>query len=287
MTQEPEKTAEPTATPATEKQTEKGTAVDVSKTEKKDNSGSNSGGTVTGKATIIAAPAQQDEKLLSVAVEDTIPSEKQAEAKTVAESVKTDNVIADKAKEFVNDLTPAQTEQLKKTAGLPGNVTLQAKAHLEVKAKDIVTENGATTSIAMDITPMVQIVASNETETVVVQKPEELTVNAASKVTVELPISFANKTVYITHDTREKGGELNYYYARADENGKLTFISEHGFSPFVFSLTKTEPVNNSSNIALSRSEAAPAPAVVQMSIALPKTGDMTILQSILSFFGVI
>ena len=66
-----------------------------------------------------------------------------------------------------------------------------------------------------------------------------MTVTAKTEVTVTLPKEFAGKLVYINHNDK------NLYTATADENGKITFVTD-GFSPFTFTLTKPRIFNTSS-----------------------------------------
>ena len=95
----------------------------------------------------------------------------------------------------------------------------------------------------MDITPKYNLIATaangDATNSVTFSTGNTASVTARTEVSVTLPSVFAGKLVYINHNDK------NLYTATADENGKITFVTD-GFSPFTFTLTKPSIFNTSS-----------------------------------------
>ncbi len=174
----------------------------------------------------------------------------------MAGSVKADSAITNAANQQAaalnsnttlrNDLIAMGTNQLNPSES--EDVTLYTQTYLSIEATNLTKDDSSNvTSITLNITPMVQVVASTAGHSasvdltqgtgnaVVVQNAAPLTINDPTEITVQLPAdSFGGKTVYVAH---EKYGGTYYYQAETDENGQLTFTSQHGFSPFTFSLT--------------------------------------------------
>ena len=183
----------------------------------------------------------------------------QSTATSVAGSVAADTAITDAAQSAANELDrdPVTQGQLKQEAekqgltaeeGQPINLFTQTFLNIEATAlskddKDVIS------SITLNITPMVRIVASTASSptdikledngvkknAVEVKPATELTITAMAAITVRLPDSFANKTAYVEH--KASNGNTYFYQATYDSaTGKHTFTSYHGFSPFTFSL---------------------------------------------------
>ena len=130
------------------------------------------------------------------------------------------------------------------------NVTLYTQTYLHVEATDLTKGDGGTvTSITLNITPKVRVVASTASDSasvevkadddgagnaVIVQNEQDLIINTAAQITVTLPNNFASQQVFVEH---VKNGHTYYYHATANGSASLTFTSSHGFSPFAFSLT--------------------------------------------------
>lgn len=126
-------------------------------------------------------------------------------------------------------------------------ISLYTQTYLKVEAITLTKhDSDAITSITLDITPMVRIIASTaesaqeikldgeSINAVVVRKPKQLQVQTSAEITVKLPENFGGQTVYVKH---EAGDEKVYFYrGNADKDGSLTFTSHHGFSPFTFSM---------------------------------------------------
>lgn len=126
-------------------------------------------------------------------------------------------------------------------------ISLYTQTYLKVEATTLTKDDSdAITSITLDITPMVRIIASTaenaqeielngaSKNAVVVREPKPLQVQTSAEITVKLPESFGGQTVYVKH---EAGDEKVYFYrGNADKDGSLTFTSRHGFSPFTFSM---------------------------------------------------
>ena len=106
-----------------------------------------------------------------------------------------------------------------------------------------VSDSSKEYKISMDITPKYNLIATTDkngaTKTVTFSTGNKASVTARTEVTVTLPKEFAGKLVYINHNDK------NLYTATADENGKITFVTD-GFSPFTFTLTKPSIFNTSS-----------------------------------------
>ena len=207
--------------------------------------------TVTDTGAVVPA-VEEPETTVGGSLSSASEDDKKA-ATTVAGSVQADNAISNAANqqaaalnsnttlrdrlisEGSSELSPADTE----------DVTLYTQTYLAIEATELTKENSVVTSITLNITPMMQVVASTATDSasvdltettgnaVVVQDPEALTINSPAEITVDLPDSFVNKPVYVEH---QKNGRSYFYSGTADADGNLTFTSQHGFSPFTFSL---------------------------------------------------
>ena len=203
--------------------------------------------TVTAAGEIITDVADPDVKL---DLEDDTLSEEQKDAiKDAAGSVSTDSAIADAAQAQGNSLSLEEQEALKaqaeSTLGSDNPINLFTQAYLEITATGVETgEDDSITSITLDITPMVQVVASTassakdiaEGNSVVVKEAETLSVETEVEISVELPGSFAEALAYVKH---QADNSRTYFYKAVYDSltGKHTFTTPHGFSPFTFSLT--------------------------------------------------
>lgn len=203
--------------------------------------------TVTAAGEIITDVADPDVKL---DLEDDTLSEEQKDAiKDAAGSVSTDSAIADAAQAQGNSLSLEEQEALKaqaeSTLGSDNPINLFTQAYLEITATGVETgEDDSITSITLDITPMVQVVASTassakdiaEGNSVVVKEAETLSVETEVEISVELPGSFAEAPAYVKH---QADSSRTYFYKAVYDSltGKHTFTTPHGFSPFTFSLT--------------------------------------------------
>ena len=207
--------------------------------------------TVTAEGAVIPTVEEPE-----TSVSDSITEkEDKTTATNVAGSVAADETITSAAQSAANSLNSdtAKQEELKQEAANKGltaeegeTVSLYTQTYLNIEATELTKdENSKVTSIALNITPMMQVVASTATNSadvdlaedgnaVVVKNPAPLTIRNASKITVTLPNNFANHTVYVKHQA--SNGGTYFYQATADENGTVTFTSTHGFSPFTFSL---------------------------------------------------
>ena len=169
----------------------------------------------------------------SVAADETITSAAQSAANSLNNSSDKDTLI-EKGK---TELSPPADQE----------VTLYTQTYLNIEATDLTKDESTVTSITLNITPMMQVVASTATNSadvelgetgknaVVVKEAAPLTIRNASEITVTLPSNFASQTVYVKHQA--SNGGTYFYQATADSTGKVTFTSTHGFSPFTFSLT--------------------------------------------------
>lgn len=176
----------------------------------------------------------------------------------VAGSVAADETITSAAQSAANSLNSdtAKQEELKKEATNKGltaeegeTVSLYTQTYLKIDATELTKdENSKVTSITLNITPMMQVVASTatnsadikldsngETNAVVVQDPKPLTIRTEAEITVTLPDNFGGEKVYVKHQA--SNGGIYFYKATAESDGTHTFTSTHGFSPFTFSLT--------------------------------------------------
>lgn len=212
------------------------------------------------KATcVVTVPAESTEVLPSVGTPDVKVDpalddldEAAAEAVTgAASSVDAGDALSDAARQQVEELNRDSAEKnglLEKGAeklepAQGETVTLYTQTYLEVTATAAETAQGSVTSVTLNITPMVQVVAStastdfdvSEQNSVVVKEAEKLDISASTKVTVQLPTSFAEQLVYIKHEAFDLR-KTYFYKAAAGADGTLTFTNPHGFSPFTFSL---------------------------------------------------
>ena len=188
-----------------------------------------------------------------------------ATASNVAGSVKADNAIkaaADQEAAALNNNQGQQNALIQQAVSElnkgtesgtvdSDDITLYTQTYLDIEATELTKDESSTvTSITLNITPKIRTVASTENNTdafvfqgetaqgekvnaVVVVPEKDLTINTPAQITVDLPASFANETVYVAH---AKNDRTYYYHATAGSDGSLTFTSQHGFSPFTFSL---------------------------------------------------
>ena len=159
--------------------------------------------------------------------------------KEMAEQDKTE------AENHIDDLNAVLTEDV-----AVEDIVVVVQTNFEVKIENVTVNNDGTATVKLDITPVYQkvittkaAVLSGETiktgDNAVALKAEgasgELDLKGEEvEITVVLP-EFAGKDVYVKHEA-EKGVVL--HKATADANGKLTFKTKSGFSPFTFSLTE-------------------------------------------------
>ena len=173
-------------------------------------------------------------------------------AGNVAGSVAADETITSAAQSAANSLNSSAEKatlisqgEEKLNPGAGEEVSLYTQTYLNIEATELTKEDTSVTSITLNITPMMQVVASTATNSadvnlaeggnaVVVKNPAPLTIRNASEITVTLPNNFASQTVYVKHQA--SNGGTYFYQATADSTGKVTFTSTHGFSPFTFSL---------------------------------------------------
>ena len=187
--------------------------------------------------------------------EDIAPVDQET-AGRIAGSVEAADAVLEAAAESAAELeqsSPTEKGQLVKEGQeklKPSDeqaISLYTQTYLKVEATTLTKDDSdAITSITLDITPMVQIIASTaenaqeikldgeSMNAVVVREPKPLQVQTSAEITVTLPESFGGQTVYVKH---EAGDEKVYFYrGNADKAGSLTFTSRHGFSPFTFSM---------------------------------------------------
>lgn len=186
-------------------------------------------------------------------VSDSITEEEdKTTATNVAGSVAADETITSAAQSAANSLNSSAEKatlisqgEEKLNPGAGEEVSLYTQTYLNIEATELTKEDTSVTSITLNITPMMQVVASTATNSadvnlaeggnaVVVKNPAPLTIRNASEITVTLPNNFASQTVYVKHQA--SNGGTYFYQATADSTGKVTFTSTHGFSPFTFSL---------------------------------------------------
>ena len=248
--------------------------------------------TVTAEGAVIPSVEEPDVQLdKSITGDD---DKKAVEA--AAKSVEADKTISDAAKSEADKLTnnASEKERLEQaakdkglTVGDDEQVTLYTQSFLEIKAESIEKQDNDISKITLNITPKVQVVASTATNSadidikttenedgnaVVVKDPEPLTITTSSEITVQLPASFANNPVYVKHEA--SNGGTYFYTANADNTGKITFTSQHGFSPFTFSLTN-EAVAEVDDVGYPSFQAAVDAAEDNDTVTVLKNEDLT------------
>ena len=207
--------------------------------------------TVTAEGTVIPTveePVTNTDKITETEDKDT--------AGNVAGSVAADETITSAAQSAANSLNNSSEKDALISKGQTDlnteeTVSLYTQTYLNIEATELTKDDSnKVTSITLNITPMMQVVASTATNSaevdikteentdgnaVVVQEPKELKITASAKITVELPSNFGGEIVYVKH---QASNDRTYFYqATAESDGTLTFTSHHGFSPFTFSLT--------------------------------------------------
>ncbi len=124
-------------------------------------------------------------------------------------------------------------------------VTVYVQPYMDITVKDaVVGENGAMTSVTLDIVPKVKKIASTADKADKINLPEdagttnarlledkEVTVTTPVTLTIPLPAGFVTENLKVKH---EKNGKLVGYhdatYNAADKT--ITFINDKGFSTF-------------------------------------------------------
>lgn len=124
-------------------------------------------------------------------------------------------------------------------------VTVYVQPYMDITVKDaVVGENGAMTSVTLDIVPKVKKIASTANKADEINLPEdagttnarlledkEVTVTTPVTLTIPLPAGFVTENLKVKH---EKNGKLVGYhdatYNAADKT--ITFINDKGFSTF-------------------------------------------------------
>ncbi len=208
--------------------------------------------------TVVAKPDEDETAVVpsveepAVKVEAELPQAVEQAVTEAAQSVDAGQALSGAAQQeaAVLDRNEAKQEQLldkAKDEGITGSettpVVLYTQTYLEIQVTEAKAEGSEVTSVTMDITPKMQIVAStaassadidlSENGNAVVVESGDLSLTRA-EITVQLPSNFARKLVFIRHEA-EKG--VFHYQDQADAQGVVTFTTRHGFSPFTFSLT--------------------------------------------------
>ena len=165
------------------------------------------------------------------------------------EAISDSKTISDKEKlNAVTALKNIKAITVDTDGKIEGNteVSVIKQLYLDVTANGYdVSDSSKEYKISMDITPKYNLIATTDknnqtaTNSVTFSTGNKASVTARTEVTVTLPKEFAGKLVYINHNDK------NLYTATADENGKITFVTD-GFSPFTFTLTKPSIFNTSS-----------------------------------------
>ena len=164
--------------------------------------------------------------------------------------------VAENTETIVTEEHVAALDSLTQNATVTADdVVVTVQTYFDVQVADVVLKENSSEveTVTLEITPMYQLVATTEAvvnddnteiktdgedkNAVKVGEPETMKLDKPTKISVVLPDAFKDKVVYITHEA-EKGVVL--YKANADANGKLTFMTKSGFSPFTFSLNETE-----------------------------------------------
>ena len=220
-----------------------------------------------------------------------IPVEDQDSAEEVASSVAAHTALSAAAQDEAGKLdeeaktdllAKAEEENLEVDAG--ETVSLYTQAYLEITAEALDKDkNGVITSITLDITPKVRVVASTaenskdiklnangETNAVVVKQAEDLIITAPTTITVQLP-AFAGREVFVKHEA-ESG--VYFYKATSEDGSNYTFTSTHGFSPFTFSLDN-EAVARVGDVGYDSLQAAVNAADGENTVEILKDQDLT------------
>lgn len=205
--------------------------------------------TVTAEGTVIPTVEEPE-----TSVSDSITDETdKTTATTVASSVAADETITSAAQSAANSLNNSSEKDALISKGQTDlnteeTVSLYTQTYLNIEATELTKDDSSNvTSITLNITPMMQVVASTATNSaaidltedtgnaVVVKDAEELKITVPAEITVTLPDGFYGKTVFVKHEA--SNGGIYFYKATAESDGTHTFTSTHGFSPFTFSLT--------------------------------------------------
>ena len=220
--------------------------------------------TVGGKSascvvTVVAKPDEDETAVVpsveepAVKVDAELPQEVEQTVTEAAQSVDAGQAMTGAAQQEAAalDRNEAKQEQLLAEAASKGvveeegkPVVLYTQTYLEIQVTEAKAEGSEVTSVTMDITPKMQIVASTAASSAdidlegadknaVVVESSGLSLTRA-EITVQLPGNFAQELVFIRHEA-EKG--VFHYQDQADAQGVVTFTTSHGFSPFTFSLT--------------------------------------------------
>lgn len=128
--------------------------------------------------------------------DDTLSEEQKDAIKDAAGSVSTDSAIADAAQAQGNSLSLEEQEALKaqaeSTLGSDEPINLFAQAYLEITATGVETsEDDSITSITLDITPMVQVVASTASSAKDIAEDNSVVVKEAETLSVETEVEIS------------------------------------------------------------------------------------------------
>ena len=165
--------------------------------------------------------------------------QKDAEQIKVQPEIKAE-VSSDEKDAAVTELVRNGLTSVDENGKVANTVTITKKTYLDVKVTSYeLTGEENTYKIAMDITPKYNLIATSDKDSskeVTVASGAELKNVGATKVSVTLPLVFANKKIYIDHNNGQ-----NVYVATAGEDGTVEFTT-NGFSPFTFALTNPNAV---------------------------------------------
>ena len=165
--------------------------------------------------------------------------QKDAEQIKVQPEIKAE-VSSDEKDAAVTELVRNGLTSVDENGKVANTVTITKKTYLDVKVTSYeLTGEENTYKIAMGITPKYNLIATSDKDSskeVTVASGAELKNVGATKVSVTLPLVFANKKIYIDHNNGQ-----NVYVATAGEDGTVEFTT-NGFSPFTFALTNPNAV---------------------------------------------
>ena len=204
--------------------------------------------TIVGEVEIVPDVVDPDVK----EIKDTagMNKEEQSALKTAAETVEVGGMVSvgqNVVENITEDDVKKATNQLETDVGVSETqtVTLYVQTYLDITP---ISYNSTDKVLTLDITPMIQVVASTaekaedivtdedskDTNAVIYQEPQKLEMTQPVTVVVGLPNSFtmdnSASTAYVVHT---KANNKQYVYdGTVAENNVLTFTNPNGFSEF-------------------------------------------------------
>ena len=196
-------------------------------------------GTSTGSADL-ADDATAEQK---AAAAEIVTNANKAEMESAGNSTAVENAVQELTKDETVQKVAAAALDAAGVTSANYEVHIHVETSLDIVVKDVAASGSEVTSITVDITPVVTVIASTESDpdkvvtdvagqnAVVVSEKEKIEIKAPVTVSIPVPTALAKDgdIIYIVH-TKDSGEK--FVHEVTVSGGLATFLNENGFSEF-------------------------------------------------------